>query len=132
MKRIPKDQLVIRQSFSLFYAGGEIFCEELDALSIYTDIVQDKFSKDLEQISRPSCPCFIAVNLTDTLVDEATAKVIVDGLIGVEKPLKRIAFIGLDGHTRRILNAMRKEKSCPFSYAYFNGTEDAKRWLICR
>jgi hypothetical protein len=130
MKTIPKERLIIRQSFSLPYAGGEIWGEELDALSVYTDIVQDKFLKDLETIRRPSCPAFIAVNLTDTLVDEATATVIANGLTGVERPLKRIAFIGLDGRARRMLDALLKEKSSAFSYAFFTGTEDAKQWLM--
>lgn len=45
MKVIQRDKLIIRQSMSMFFGGGEIFFIQLDSLSIYTQLVKKKFSK---------------------------------------------------------------------------------------
>jgi hypothetical protein len=130
IKFVPKENLVIRDSFILPFAGGEIWCTELDSLSIYTDIVKNKFLKDMVTICKPSLPAFIAINLTDTLVDLDMAELIVNELINVKRRLIKVAIIGLNGDGKRIFNSLFKKQNRPFSYRFFVEPENAKEWLI--
>ena len=58
-----------KKSFSLFYNGGEIWCEHLDSLYGDKELLKQKFEHDLIQISRPSASSFIAVVLDESAVD---------------------------------------------------------------
>lgn len=69
MKKISKENIIIRNSFKLPFSGSEIWGEELDGLNIYTDVVIGKFLKDIVTIRKPSSPSLIAIHLNETLVD---------------------------------------------------------------
>ncbi len=130
MKIIPKEKLIIRDSFKLAYRGGEIWCEELDALSIHTDIVAEKFLKDMETIRRPSSSAFISVNLTATLVQKDIAELIIDKLLNVDRHLIKVVFIGLDHTGKKLFTSLLKQGHCAFSYQFIDDLEKAKEWLI--
>lgn len=130
MKIISKDNLIIRDSFKSPYAGGEIWYESLDALSIYTELVREKFLKDMETIRRPSTPAFIVIHLHETLVDRDLAEVIVNQLSGVNRRLVKVVFVGIDHNVKRLFNSLLKQVNCTFSYQFIDDLEKAKKWLL--
>ncbi len=131
MKFIDRDRLIIRESFAMYYGGGQIWFEQLDALSIHKDIVRDKFLKDLEIIRRPSTPAFLAVNLNETLVEKDIAEMIANGLWKVERQILKVAFIGLDREGRKLIKkALQSYVEDKFVYHFFEDYEKAKEWLV--
>lgn len=130
MKIIPKERLIVRNSFEIAFAGGEIWCEQLDSLSVYTDLVKEKFLKDMEKIRRPSCSAFLAVNLHETLVNAELSQVIVRELLGVERRLMKIVFVGLDHGEKKLFRSLLRQSDCSFSYEFIDDFEKAKQWLL--
>ncbi len=131
MKYIDRDQLIIRESFAMYFGGGQIWFEQLDALSVHKDIVKEKFIKDLEVIRRPSAPAFLAVNLNETLVDEDIAGMIVTGLRMVERRILKVVFVGLNKEGKKLLKkALRNFTEDKFVYQFINDYEKAKEWLV--
>ena len=131
MKFIDRDRLIIRESFAMYYGGGQIWFEQLDALSIHKDIVRDKFLKDLEIIRRPSTPAFLAVNLNETQVEKDIAEMIANGLWKVERQILKVAFIGLDREGRKLIKkALQSYVEDKFVYHFFEDYEKAKEWLV--
>ncbi len=131
MKHIDRDKLIVRESFAMYYGGGQIWFEQLDALSVHKDIVWDKFLKDLEVIRRPSAPAFLAVNLNETLVEKDIAELIAGGLQQIERRILKVAFVGLDRDGRKLMkNALLKDKEAKFVHHFFDDYEKAKEWLI--
>ena len=49
MKIIDREKLIVRKSMRLPFRNTEIWGEELDALSIYTDVVREKFLEDMKE-----------------------------------------------------------------------------------
>lgn len=130
MKKVPKENLIIRRSFKLAFSGGEIWGEELDGLNVYTDIVLDKFLKDMETIRKPSSPGLIAIHLNETLVEEALAKVIVTELIEAKQSIRKVAFVGLNHNAQKITKSILKKESPSFAYSFYSDYEKAKEWLV--
>ena len=124
-----KEKLVIRNSFSLPYRGGEIFGIELDALSIYRDIVQKKFLHDMETVRRPSTSSKIGINLLQTEIDETLAQCITSQLALVNKTGMRVAFV-VDRHGERLLRSALNNSQASFCRNFFRSYEAAKEWLI--
>jgi hypothetical protein len=129
-KIIPRESLIVRPSMSLYFGGGEIWFEQLDALSVYTDIVKDKFLGDLKTIRKPSSPSRIAVNLNETFVDHELAELIAKELLMSEGFITKIAFVGLDSKAKSMLEAVFKKFKCFFEYKYFSDYEKSKEWLV--
>lgn len=131
MKVIERDKLIIRESVAMYYGGGEIWFEQLDALSVYKEVVIEKFLKDLDMIRRPSSPAFLAVNLNETLVDEELAELIVNGLWNIERRLIKVVFVGLDKAGKKLLvRQLRSRSEDRFVYCFINDYEKAKEWLV--
>jgi hypothetical protein len=130
MKIISKQDLILRDSFALPFAGGEIWCTELDSLSIHTDVAKKKFLKDMETIRKPSSPAFISINLTDTLVDSALAGLIVNALYTLSKPILKVAVTGLDRTGTGLFKALLKKQAGAIPCNFFTDVEKAKEWLI--
>lgn len=131
MKFIDKDLLIIRESFAMYYGGGQIWFEQLDALSVHKDIVKEKFLKDLEVIRRPSAPAFLAINLNETLVDEEIAGVITDGLCKVERRIIKVVFVGLSRDGKKLMKkALKSYMEDKFVYHFMDDYEKAKEWLV--
>lgn len=128
IKEIPREKLIIRPSMPMFFGGGEIWFEQLDALSVYTDIVTEKFLVDMKDIVRPSTPSRIAVNLNETLDDENVAEVICGGLSSAGKNVQRVVFVGLDRNGKKLVERFLPETQ--FIYAFIDDYEKAKEWLV--
>lgn len=117
-----------KKSFSLFYNGGEVWCEHLDSLYGEKGLLKQKFKWDLIEISRPSTSSFIAVVLDDSDVDKEVLDWIVDRFIMLNKPLRKIVFVGLD---LKMKSYMKKKKvDSLFMMACIDDLEKAKEWLI--
>jgi hypothetical protein len=129
MKVIEKEKIVIRDSFILPFAGGEIWCTELDSLSIYTDVVKNKFLNDMDAIRKPSSPAAIGINLTNTLIDTDIADLIIKELNSIKRSI-RVAIIGINIKGRMKFNSELKKHEGSFVYKYFTDPEKAKEWLI--
>ena len=115
-----------KKSFSLYYNGGEIWAESLDSLEDKKELVIEKFKVDLKTISKPSTSSFIALNLDETVVTDDIIKFILDSFINIGKPLKKVAFVGLNSKYKRYI----KKQSLPFQAVCFDDYEKAKEWLV--
>ncbi len=132
MKEIPRENLIIRESFKLPFSGSEIWGEELDGLNVHKDIVIDKFLKDMETIKRPSSPGLIAIHLKDTLVDETIVKVIVTELSKAKQAVHKVIFVGLSNASKKLMEDMLKKEKVSFAYSFNSNYEKAKEWLVHR
>ena len=130
MKEIPREKLIIRKSFKLPFSGGEIWGEELDRLNIHTDVVIEKFLKDMVTIRMPSSPGLIALHLNDTLVDEGLANVIVTELAKAKQAVHKVVFVGLNHTAKKLMKAILEKESVSFAYSFNNDYEKAKEWLV--
>lgn len=131
IKVIPQDKLIIRKSTSMFFAGGEIFFLQLDALSVYTELVTEKFLEDMKLVSRPSMTSDIAVNLNETLVTDEMCKIMADSFCAVKKPLHKVCFVGLDKDSKRTMKKAFKEHGrTGFAVNFIDDYEKAKEWLV--
>lgn len=130
VKVIPREELIIRESMKLAYRGGEIWFEQLDSLSVYKDVVKEKFIKDMEYIKRPSNPAFIAVNLCDTLVDAEIAGLIAGNLTDTGRVILKVVLVGLNKAGKKLMKKTLNNLSCTFAYEFIDDYEKAKEWLL--
>ncbi len=118
---------ITKQSFSIYFSGGEIWIEHLDALNDETELRQ-KFAQDMLQISKPSTSAFIAVNLDETTVDKYILQLILDSFITSEKQLRKVVFVGLNSIMKRYIKQQRP--NVIFALECIDDFEKAKIWLI--
>ena len=132
MKIIQKENLIVRESMSLFFGGGEIWFEQLDALSIHKDVILDKFLKDMETIKKPSSPAFIGINLDESIVDKEIADTIISNLSLANQYVRKVVFVGLDskGVKKMKQSIDNNYKPIEFVYTFINDYEKAKEWLV--
>ncbi|MDF2544227.1 MAG: hypothetical protein K0S47_3945 [Herbinix sp.] len=117
-----------KKSFSLFYNGGEIWCEHLDSLYNEKELLKQKFNQDLVQISRPSASSYIAVNLDETDVDREILEHIISSFTMIKKPLCKVVFVGLNSKMKRYVK--QKNKNTLFTMTCIDDFEKAKEWLV--
>lgn len=117
-----------KKSFSLFYNGGEIWCEHLDSMYSEKDLLIQKFDQDMVQISRPSTSSFIAVAIAQSEVDRDILEHIINSFIRVEKPLRKVVFIGLNLKMKSFIKKKNAETS--FVMTCIDDFEKAKEWLV--
>ena len=115
-----------KKSFSLYYNGGEIWCEHLDSMCSERELVLEKFNSDLKVIARPSTSSYIAVNLDETEVDAELLDHIINSLQGLDKQLRKLAIVGLSSKMKRHI----KSKDSNFAIRCFDDFEKAKEWLV--
>jgi len=117
-----------KKSFSLFYHGGEIWCEHLDALGWHTELLKQKFAEDLKIIKRPSTSSYVAINMDQTEVSEEILELIINSLCRLDRPLKKVVFIGLNSAMKRYI--MKNTKTLNILFLCTDDYEKAKEWLI--
>lgn len=117
-----------KKSFSLYFGGGEIWCEHLDSLCDRKDLFFEKFDNDLKTIKRPSASSYLAVIVDETDIDREMIDYLLDTFISLDKPLKKIAFIGLDNKWNKYIN--KKNKGTYILMKSISDLEEAKNWLI--
>lgn len=117
-----------KKSFSLFYNGGEIWCENLDSLYNEKELLKQKFNQDLVQISRPSTSSYIAVALAESDVDIEILDLIVNNFVLLKKPLRKVVFVGLNTKMKNYI----KKRNIDTSFVMFciDDYEKAKEWLV--
>ena len=130
IKAIPLDRLIVRPSMKLAFMGGEIWFEQLDSLSIHTELAMNKFISDLKQIRKVSSPARIAVNVNETLVTDEFADLFVNELCLSEKFITKLVFVGTDFHTMRKIKNLLKKRNYSFAVSFINDYEKAKIWLM--
>jgi hypothetical protein len=130
MKKILKENLIIRNSFKLPFSCSEIWGEELDGLNIYTDVVIDKFLRDMVTIRKPSSPGLIAIHLNETLVEENLVNIIVTELKKAENSIQKVVFVGLNRTSQKLMKSSIGLVGASFVYAFINDYEKAKEWLV--
>lgn len=119
-----------KKSFSLFYNGGEIWCEHLDSLYDKTELLKQKFKQDLEHIDKPSASSFLAVVLNDSNVEKEMLEQIVDQFSGLNKQLQKVAFIGLNASLKRYIK--KRNADTTFPMICMDDLEKAKDWLVSK
>lgn len=117
-----------KKSFSLFFNGGEIWCEHLDSLYSEKELLIQKFNQDLVQIRRPSTSSFIVINLDESEVDNEVLELIIHSFVTLQKPLRKVVFVGLNTKMKSYIK--NKNKATSFTMTCINDYEKAKEWLI--
>jgi len=117
-----------KKSFSLFFNGGEIWCEHLDSLYNEKELLKQKFNQDLVQISRPSTSSFVVIDLDESDVDREILELIINDFIMLKKPLRKVVFVGLNSKMKSYIKMRNIDTS--FSMACIDDFEKAKMWLI--
>ncbi len=116
-----------KNSFSLYYNGGEIWAQHLDCINNLEDMKR-KFDEDLVQMVRPSSSSYVAINLAQSAVDKSFLKYILDAMNTCGKPFQRVVFIGLPYRLKRYLR--KHIPSNLGAVACIDDFEKAKEWLI--
>jgi hypothetical protein len=117
-----------KKSFSLFYNNGEIWGEHLDSLYDKRELLIQKFNQDMEQMRRPSTSSFIAIDLDDSEVDIALLEFIISSFVKLEKPIRKIVFVGLNSKLKKYVKI--KNKDTLFEMTCIDDYEKAKEWLV--
>ena len=127
--RNPEDLPGIREkSFSLPFAGGEIWFEHLDGMGPYAVLAVQKLRADAAEFHRPSATGFIAFVLDEIVMTEALISEITEALLWPGKQFRRAAFVGADGLSRKMLK--KRLGGHGFALRFFDGIEPAKEWLM--
>ncbi len=129
--RDAQNNVIIRESFSMAFMGGEIWFCQLDALYDKKELVMEKFHRDIETIKRPSATGLVGINMNQTEIDKDMAVEIVRCFIDLKK-LRKVVFIG---SSRKIKNVIKEElrqeeQEVGFVYTFINDYEKAKLWLV--
>lgn len=119
-----------KKSFSLPYGGGEIWSEHLDGLYANKDIVMKKFRADMQEMLRPSAPGAIAVAIAQTRVDKEILDTIIQTFRDTDKKINKVAFVGLDKKTCRLLDRILRTDKTKFMVHCTDDFEKAKEWLM--
>jgi len=121
-----------KKSFAMYFGGGEIWFEHLDSMYTLKDEVIKKFNNDLPNITKPSKPSLIAVNLDETLVDEEIVEVISNAYIKNERYIRKLVFVGLHNKSKRLMDMAFKKRKSDYRFVinYINDFEKAKEWLV--
>ena len=120
---------VKKKSFVLYFGGGEIWIEHLDAMYQYTDLVFEKLKNDSHIFLLPSKPSQICFVLDETLVTKDIVEKIVGLLCEGQKRFMRVCFIGTDKKIQQMFRGALKGKSS-FKISFINDFEKAKEWLV--
>ena len=117
-----------KKSFSLFYKGGEIWCEHLDSLYNEKELLKNKFNQDLLQIGRPSISSFLVINLDETVIDEEIMEFIINNLVMLKKSLCKVVFVGLNSKMKNFVK--KRNINTSFVMTCIDDYEKAKEWLV--
>lgn len=120
---------VKKKSFVLYFGGGEIWIEHLDAMYQYTDLVLEKLKNDSHIFLLPSKPSQICFVLDETLVTKDIVEKIVGLLCEGQKRFMRVCFIGTDKKIQQMFRGALKGKSS-FTISFINDFEKAKERLV--
>lgn len=123
-----------RESFSLPYAGSELWYSCLDALKNNDDLIREKVLAEERLIRRPSTSSLVLYHLYDTIVNYALAEIIVNSLFRLEGSIQKLAVIGLSPEGRSNIKKVLRQSGLQINITtqYFDDFELAKEWLVKR
>ena len=129
--RDAQNNVIIRESFSMAFMGGEIWFCQLDALYDKKELVMEKFHRDMETIKRPSATGLVGINMNQTEIDKDMAVEIVRCFIDLKK-LRKVVFIGSNRKIKNVIKEelRQEEQEVGFVYTFINDYEKAKLWLV--
>ncbi|MCR5104916.1 MAG: hypothetical protein K6B68_10760 [Eubacterium sp.] len=116
-----------KKSFELPYNGGKIWCEHLDGMGAYEDEVIMKFVEDVKMFSRPSISSYIIINLDNTDITDRIVETIIFNIMGMEKPIRKIAFVGVAKIWHKSFNIITEKGTV---ITFLSDYEEAKEWLL--
>lgn len=122
----------LRKSFILAHGGGEMWVANIDNLEDNTDLIVAKIREDHHQLI--SCHVMshnVLYHLKDTHITEEIANIMMECFSDSAKQIKKLAFVGVDRHGRKILD--KKLRECinfKIIYKYFFSIDEAKDWLV--
>jgi hypothetical protein len=117
-----------KESFRLFYGGGELWIEHLDGIHEATDAAILKLREDYARLKRPSMPGAVAVNLEGTRVNAPLITEIARLFMSGEKRITRVAFVGVGRAEKKALKKALSKSG--FVIAFREDFEKAKEWLL--
>ncbi|MBE5979186.1 MAG: hypothetical protein E7249_08625 [Paenibacillaceae bacterium] len=117
-----------KKSFSMFFNGGEIWFEHLDALYDQAELIKQKFMQDLLVIQRPSTSSFIAVILNESNINGEILDLIINEFSVINKQLRKVVFIGLTLKMKRYVK--KRSAHTNFLVICMDDLEKAKKWLV--
>lgn len=128
----PLEELpgVKKKSMSMWFRDGEIWFEHLDGIYQYSEVVLDKLEQDYEIFKRPSASSIIAINLDETIINEAILSSIIEKLCDEEKQFTRVAFVGFDRKSKHRMQGIMKVKQPGFVWKFIDDFEKSKEWLV--
>lgn len=103
-------------------------CEHLDSLCDKKDLFLEKFNNDLSTIKKPSTSAYIALIADETDVDKDMINYLLECFITLEKPIRKIAFVGFNNKCKKIIS--KKNKETHILMKCIDDLEQAKFWLI--
>lgn len=116
-----------KKSFELNYNGGTIWCEHLDGMGSWEESVISKFSKDIDNFSKPSVSSYMIINLDKTDITEGIVEVIISTFLDGKKSFRKIAFVGVGRRWQKQFNIIKKRG---IIINYLSDYEKAKEWLF--
>lgn len=116
-----------KKSFELNYNGGTIWCEHLDGMGSWEESVISKFSKDIDNFSKPSVSSYMIINLDKTDITEGIVEVIISTFLDGKKFFRKIAFVGVGRRWQKQFNNIKKRG---IIINYLSDYEKAKEWLF--
>jgi hypothetical protein len=121
-----------KKSFAMYFGGGEIWFEHLDGMYSFTDKVIHKFIDDTQNVTKPSAPSLIAINLDETVVNEKIIALITDTYIKNSRYIHKVVFVGLYSCSQKLMKKAFKKREGEYEFAvnYINDFEKAKEWLV--
>ena len=117
---------VRKKSFELYFHGGTMWCEHLDGMGACEDEVIVKFAGDIPSFSRPSVSSFMIISLDETVITGRIAETILSGISQMDKPIMKIAFVGVGRRWHRAFGNLTKKG---IVIAFLSDYEEAKEWL---
>lgn len=117
-----------KKSFVMAFGGGEIWFEHLDSLYEHSDWVIEKLRKDYEVFRRPSLTSLIAVNLDETVINDAIIEELTRVFVNGSKQFRKIVFVGIPKPDQKKID--KRMWGHGFLYAFIDDFEKAKEWLM--
>ncbi|MDK2966047.1 MULTISPECIES: hypothetical protein [Lacrimispora] len=117
-----------KKSFSLYFNGGEIWCEHLDSLYDQKELLKKKFKQDLIHIEKPSSSSYVVVIMDDSNVNSDCLDWILTEFCQLKKQLRKVAFVGLNAQMKRYMK--KKSENTNFLMICMDDLEQAKEWLV--
>lgn len=117
-----------KKSFSMWFAGGEIWFEHLDGIYQFQELVIEKLRADAAVFRRPSSPAQIAFVLFETTVTPDILNAIQELMTKTTKRFMKVAFVGVDRRSKRDLTTRLYGNG--YALGFFDDLEKTKEWLV--